>query len=75
LLGDSIGGDKGIAGGGNHFDLRIGLEHVAQCLAHHGGVVHDQDANSSCTHKPGLNISFLTLPFAADPVRGESAGY
>jgi hypothetical protein len=75
LLADALGRDKGVAGGGNHFYLRIGLEHVAQSLAHYGGVIHDQNSNLVFAHKPGLNASFSSfllrqdLSFAAAATR------
>ena len=40
LFCDAVGGDKGIAGGGDDFDFRVGVEYLAQSLAHNCGVVH-----------------------------------
>ena len=62
LLGDALGGDKRIAGRGDHFDLRIGGEHLAQRLAHHGRVVDDQYANFGCCSQLPPPFSYRQIP-------------
>jgi hypothetical protein len=45
FVGDPVGRDEWIAGRGDDLDLRIGGEHLAQRLAHYGGIVYDEYAN------------------------------
>ena len=60
LLADALGCNKRISGGGNHFDRRIGREHLAQRTANDCGIVYDQNANPRYAH--GRRLSAL-VPF------------
>jgi len=50
LLAHAFSGDEGVTRGADYLNRRVSREYVAQCLAHHRGIVNDEDANSWLAH-------------------------